>query len=115
MRLKHTYNFLRSGCLFRYRGIFSGLSNETVGTALYTFFQHRHNRSLTFVIGIMAQLSATKLSHFIFIFLHENIYPVSFYQRSDNCKSQTNIFHFNRWNICQHGTFKYCDNETNEN
>jgi hypothetical protein len=35
MRLKHTYNFLGGGVPFCYRGIFSGLSNETVGTALY--------------------------------------------------------------------------------
>lgn len=34
MRLKHTYNCLGSGCLFIYRGIFSGLSNET-GAAPY--------------------------------------------------------------------------------
>ena len=36
MRLKHSHNFLGSGCSFRYRGIFSGLSNETVGAASYT-------------------------------------------------------------------------------
>ena len=35
MRLKHTYNFLGGGSLFCYRGIFSGLSNETMGTASY--------------------------------------------------------------------------------
>ncbi|MCW3091419.1 MAG: hypothetical protein JWP81_2488 [Ferruginibacter sp.] len=35
MRLKSTYNFLWSGGPFCYRGIFSGLSNETVGAALY--------------------------------------------------------------------------------
>jgi hypothetical protein len=36
MRQKiHTYNFLRSGCSFCYRDIFSGLSNENLGTALY--------------------------------------------------------------------------------
>ncbi|WP_301927819.1 hypothetical protein [Ferruginibacter sp.] len=35
MRLKPTYKFLRSGGPFCYRGIFSGLSNETVGAALY--------------------------------------------------------------------------------
>lgn len=37
MRLKPTYIFLRSGCLFCYRGIFSGLSNETMGAALYQY------------------------------------------------------------------------------
>ena len=37
MRLKPTYNFLGSGCLFCYRDIFSGLSNETVGAASYSF------------------------------------------------------------------------------
>ncbi|MDN3654056.1 hypothetical protein QWZ08_00375 [Ferruginibacter paludis] len=35
MRLKPTYKFLGSGGPFCYRGIFSGLSNETVGAALY--------------------------------------------------------------------------------
>lgn len=37
MRLNRSYNFLRGGCLFCYRGIFSGLSNETVGAASYTY------------------------------------------------------------------------------
>ena len=36
MRLKLSYNFLRSGCSFCYRDIFSGLSNENLGTALYS-------------------------------------------------------------------------------
>jgi len=35
MRLKYAYNFLGGSVPFCYRGIFSGLSNETVGTALY--------------------------------------------------------------------------------
>ncbi|MEP6677470.1 MAG: hypothetical protein ABJA78_20075 [Ferruginibacter sp.] len=35
MRLKHSHNFLGGSVPFCYRGIFSGLSNETVGTALY--------------------------------------------------------------------------------
>ena len=35
MRLKQSYKFLRSSCLFFYRDIFSGLSNETTGTASY--------------------------------------------------------------------------------
>lgn len=36
MRLKLTYNFLGGSVPFYYRGIFSGLSNEKVGTALYS-------------------------------------------------------------------------------
>jgi hypothetical protein len=36
MRLKLSYIFLRSGCSFYYRDIFSGLSNENLGTALYS-------------------------------------------------------------------------------
>jgi hypothetical protein len=36
--MKQSYNFLGSSCLFCYRGIFSGLSNETqAGTASYYF------------------------------------------------------------------------------
>ncbi|HMJ48246.1 MAG TPA: hypothetical protein VK498_13015 [Ferruginibacter sp.] len=37
MRLKFSYNCLGSGCPFYYRDIFSGLSNEKVGTASYNF------------------------------------------------------------------------------
>ena len=36
MGLKLSYNFLRSGCSFCYWDIFSGLSNENLGTALYS-------------------------------------------------------------------------------
>jgi hypothetical protein len=36
MRLKIKYNFLRSGCSFCYWDIFSGLSNEKSGAALYS-------------------------------------------------------------------------------
>jgi hypothetical protein len=43
MRLKPTYNFLGSGCLFYYRDIFSGLSNETVGAASYNFLAMDHS------------------------------------------------------------------------
>ena len=35
---KHIHNFLRSGCSFYYRDIFSGLSNENLGSALYSCF-----------------------------------------------------------------------------
>ncbi|MGC4102468.1 hypothetical protein [Ferruginibacter sp.] len=35
MKLNTSYNFLRGGCLFFYRDIFSGLSNETTGAAPY--------------------------------------------------------------------------------
>lgn len=115
MRLKHIYNFLRSGCLFRYRGIFSGLSNETVGTALYTFFHYSYSRILTLVIGIPAQSPNTILFYSIFSFYHRNIYPISFYQPYNNYESQNNIFHFHSWSICQRGTFKYCDNEIHAN
>ena len=37
MRLNWSYNFLGGGCLFCYRGIFSGLSNGTVGAASYIY------------------------------------------------------------------------------
>lgn len=37
MRLNQPYNLLRSGSLFCYRGIFSGLSNEPIGSASYNF------------------------------------------------------------------------------
>jgi hypothetical protein len=55
MRLKHSYNFLGGSVPFCYRGIFSGLSNETMGTALYFhpgyhyYFPllYRYARSLT--------------------------------------------------------------------
>ena len=35
MKLNYPYNFLGSGSLFYYRGIFSGLSNEPMGSASY--------------------------------------------------------------------------------
>ena len=35
MEMKQSYNFLGSSCLFFYRGIFSGLSNEKPGAASY--------------------------------------------------------------------------------
>ena len=36
--MKQSYNFLGGSCLFFYRDIFSGLSNETTGTASYALF-----------------------------------------------------------------------------
>lgn len=46
MGIHFSYNFVKSGPLFFYRGIFSGLSNETMGAALY-FTQSQKAVSLT--------------------------------------------------------------------
>ena len=69
MRLKLTYNFLGSGRLFRYRGIFSGLSNETMGTASYPACQWQQGfapissfLSLHFKFRPMSHVSLINLS-----------------------------------------------------
>jgi hypothetical protein len=69
MRLKYLYNFLGGSAPFCYRGIFSGLSNETVGTALY-FLPHyhyyfpllyRYARSLVGDHGVAAAFAASAI------------------------------------------------------
>lgn len=73
MRFKPTYNFLGGGCLYCYRGIFSSLSNETVGAASYIYFEHvaEHNAShcqdmyITLLASYIAGFSTLKKSLYL--------------------------------------------------